>query len=78
MLALTDKGIEILKTLHYNDNTKEFYTDNSSVADQSDIDMVIDYMLENFGKNMSTKRVEYIKESILQLDKYIINKEDLI
>lgn len=73
MLALTDKGIEILKTLHYNDNTKEFYTDNSSVADQSDIDMVIDYMLENFGKNMSTKRVEYIKESILQLDK-IYNK----
>lgn len=73
MLALTDKGIEILKTLHYNDNTKEFYTDNSSVADQSDIDMIIDYMLENFGKNMSTKRVEYIKESILQLDK-IYNK----
>ena len=73
MLALTDKGIEILKTLHYNDNTKEFYTDNISVADQSDIDMVIDYMLENFGKNMSTKRVEYIKESILQLDK-IYNK----
>ena len=73
MLALTDKGIEILKTLHYNDNTKEFYTDNSSVADQSDIDMVIDYMLENFGKNMSIKRVEYIKESILQLDK-IYNK----